>query len=123
MEGNFDYLYNNLMEQLKPPEWDIYRQLIETDYDLDKIRDYHWVDIMNDARYSDILLLLNDFENNYSNILNIVKEILIDKIKTDYRFEYIDNDNIKIKSWYINFLSCCKKCGNIWDGFGNCGNC
>lgn len=97
--------------------------MIETDYDINKIRNYNWADITDDSRYSDILLLLNDFENNYSNILNIVKSILIDKIKTDYRFEYIDNDNIKIKSWYINFLSCCKDCGNIWDGFGNCGNC
>ncbi len=75
MEGNFDYLYNNLMDLLKPPEWDIYRQLIDTDYDINKIRNYNWADITDDSRYSDILLLLNDLENNYSNILNIVNRL------------------------------------------------
>jgi hypothetical protein len=122
MEGNFEYLNDNLDIHLQPYEWKLYQDLIDTQYCLENINFYDWDYIKDDIRYQEIRLLLNDFENNFFIIIDIVKNIMINKIKTDNRFEYNGDNYIKVKWWYLESLVCCENCGNIWDGYAQC-NC
>lgn len=120
MEGSFEYLNNNLDTILQPYEWKLYQDLIDTQYCPEKINFYDWDYIEDDIRYHEIRLLLNDFENNFFIITDIVKDIMIDRIKNDNRFEYNGDNHIKVKWWHLENLVCCDNCGNIWDGYAQC---
>jgi hypothetical protein len=120
MEGNFDYLINNLDIYLQPYEWILYHDLIETKNNLESINFYEWEFIKDNIKYQEIKLLLNDFENNIVKIIDIVKDIMIENIKNDNRFTYVDDDHIKVKWWHLKSLVKCENCGNIWDGFAQC---
>jgi hypothetical protein len=122
MEGTLDELINNLSTYLQPCEWKLYQDLIDTQYCPENINFYDWDYIKDNIRYLEISLLLNDFENNFLIITDIVKEIIIENIKNDNRFEYNDENNIIVKWWHIEGLIKCENCGNIWDGFAQC-NC
>jgi hypothetical protein len=120
MKGSFEYLVDNLNITLQPFVWSLYQDLIDTIENPEHITFYKWEYIEYDIRYQDIRLLLNDFDNNINNIISIVKDIIIDNIKSDNRFEYTDNNNIEVKSWHLEGLICCDNCGNIWDGMAQC---
>lgn len=122
MEGSLDYLINNMNYYYQPFDWNLYKDLIDTKSNLESISFYEWEYIENDIKYQDIKLLLNDFDNNINTIINLVKEIIIDNIKTDNRFEYCNDNKIKVHSWYLEGMTCCENCGNIWDGYAQC-NC
>ena len=96
MKGSFDYLVNNLDDYLQPCEWQIYIDLLTSKNNLKKFNEYDWYHITNDLRYKEIELYQEEFELNYSTILELVKEILLDNIKKDHRFEYFNENDIKV---------------------------
>lgn len=122
MEGSFEYLVKNLDSSYQPYEWELYTDLIDTKNNLEDKSFYNWDLINSHYLYQDIKLLLNDFNNNINIIIDTVKQILIDFIKEDNRFNYINDENIIVKQWHLDDLICCGNCGNIWDGFAQC-NC
>lgn len=120
MQGDFDYLINNLEHYLQPNEWVLYNDLLKSKDNLMNINFNNFKYINDHSKYNDIKLLLIDFNNNFNQIVSLVKEILIDKLKDDVRFEYIDDNNIKVKLWHLEGLTYCDNCGIIWDGYAQC---
>lgn len=122
MQGSFTYLLNNLESYLQPYEWSLYLDLLKTKDNLKNFDKYDWYLIENDIRFKEIELYKSQLEYNYKTILELVKDILLDKIKKDMRFSYYDENNIKVELWHMEGLVHCEKCGNIWDGCAQC-NC
>ena len=120
MKGSFDYLLENMERSDQPFEWEVYHNLINTKGDVNKIYRFNWDTISDHPHYYALMLLLIDFKNNYNVILKVVKDILLDKIKTDRRFIYTNYNNIEVCDWYLEGLTCCGNCGNIWDGYAQC---
>ena len=120
MKGSFDYLLENMERSDQPFEWEVYHNLINTKGDINKIYRFNWDTISDHPHYYALMLLLIDFKNNYNVILKVVKDILVDKIKTDRRFIYTNYNNIEVCDWYLEGLTCCDNCGNIWDGYAQC---
>jgi hypothetical protein len=104
MKGSFDYLLENMERSDQPFEWEVYHNLINTKGDINKIYRFNWDTISDHPYYHALMLLLIDFENNYNVILNVVKDILLDKIKTDRRFIYTNYNNIEVCDWYLDVI-------------------
>ena len=100
-------------------EWVLYSDLIDTKDNLENISFYDWNIINNDYRYKYIKELLNDFKNNYDEILKITEEIILDKTNEHEGFCVI-NKKITIEDWVLDGLMKCNICGNIWDGYAQC---
>ena len=64
-------------------------------------------------------MLKKDFKNNFKIILELVQNIVIEKIKNKNGYNYYKNC-VYLNQWVLDGLYQCNYCGNIWDGYAQC---
>ena len=99
--------------------WELYMDLYETYHNPEPFSFYDWSEINDEPRFTEIVTLKNDFQQNIDIAINIVKEIIIENINFTNGYNYKDN-KIILEWWVTEGLTKCNHCGNIWDGYAQC---
>lgn len=115
---DIDFIINNVEEHYHPNYWTIYKDLLDTqccpeDYDY-----YDWSDINKHYLFQNIIDCKRNFIDNFNNIINIVRDIIIDMYDGPEFTKY--GELFTVNEWVLDGLECCSGCGRIWDGCAQC---
>jgi hypothetical protein len=113
-----DEIIQNVDEWHHPYYWEIYKDLLDTKCCPENFDFYNWSDINNHQLFNEIITYKNDFIDNINNVIEIVKEIIID-MYNGHKFEK-HGKMFRVKEWVIEGLERCDDCGRIWDGCAQC---